>query len=314
MRIKALLAYTKNIKKIKMLGIDVLYVHSPEVCLPFLFYNKKIPVIYHQHGFSNALHSSKYPYGEAAIFRKFFDFAMWLIYKKASWIVAIDPIGVKQAYKYGAKDKTSLLHNAIDTNHFYPDSGVRKRMRKRFGLLPETIALFNAGRIEKQKGLQRLFACMPLLKNKGLKFQIFIAGDGTYKDQLESLVKLFKGEADVTFLGRISHNNLPSFYNMADVFVLPSEKEGVPMAILESMACGTPVVANGVGGIPNFLKENVNGEVLKSLSKEAIVESILNVVDKKYDRQLVANSIEHLRADNAIKVLNKNYQSDCYIK
>ena len=304
LRVKALFAYTLYMRRIMNLGCDVLYVHSPEICLPFLLFNKKLPVIYHQHGFSNTLHSSKYSYGEAKIFRKFFDTARWLIYNKASWIITIDQVGLQQAEVNGAKNKTSLLLNAIDTDKFKPNQKARIDLRKRFGLLDDVFSIFNAGRIEKQKGIHRLIECIPIFKSKGMRFHIFIAGDGTSKNRLIDLVKFHQAETEVTFLGRVSHENLSDYYNMADVFVLPSEKEGVPMAILESLACGTPVVANSIGGIPNFLRNGENGMLLESLSIETIASTIMNVLRFKFNRYEVAKTIDNLGSANAISLLN----------
>lgn len=304
LRLKALFAYTRYLRRIIMLGCDVFYVHSPEICLPFLLFNKKIPIIYHQHGFSNTLHSSKYSYGEAKIFRKFFDIARWLIYKKASWIIMIDNIGLQQAADSGVKNKTSLLLNAVDTYKFKPNQEARMALRKHFKLHDNVYSIFNAGRIEKQKGIQRLIECIPILKSKGVRFHIFIAGDGTYKNRLLDIVKFYEAETMVTFLGRIPHEKLPDYYNMADVFVLPSEREGVPMAILESLACGTPVVANSIGGIPNILKNGKNGILLENLSKETISSSIMDVLNFNYDRYEIAKTIESVGSANAISFLN----------
>jgi glycosyltransferase involved in cell wall biosynthesis len=192
----------------------------------------------------------------------------------------------------------------VNNKLFKPDQKARVSIRNRFGLHDEEIAIFNAGRIEKQKGIQRLLACIPLLKSKGFRFHIFIAGDGTYKDHLKDLVKTYNGEKNVTFLGRVTHEHLPDFYNMADVFVLPSEREGVPMAILEAIACGTPVIANGVGGIPKFLRNGVNGMLLDDLSTETITSSILKVINKNYERLKVAKTIEHLGSGFAVTALN----------
>lgn len=304
MRLKALYAYTRYQKRILNNGIDILYVHSPEICLPFLYLNKNIPVIYHQHGFSNALHSSKYSYGEAKIFRKFFDLALWLIHKKANWIIAIDPIGLQQAAANGAENKTTLIMNAVDMNHFRPDRQMRIDARKRFGLKDDEFAIINAGRIEKQKGIQRIFKCIPILKAEGINFHIFCAGDGTYKTHLLDFLKTNHYEEYVTFLGRVSHEDLPFYYNMADIFVLPSEKEGVPMAILEAIACGTPTVANNVGGIPGFLQDGVNGMLLYGdLSPTNITSAILQVFHRNYDRSEVSNTIKSLGSGNIVSIL-----------
>ena len=77
MRLKCLLSYWYNRKKILKSDVDVLYVHSPECCLPFLFFNRDIPVIYHQHGSANPVVRSKYAYARndlfQAIFRRYFE-------------------------------------------------------------------------------------------------------------------------------------------------------------------------------------------------------------------------------------------------
>ena len=126
------------------------------------------------------------------------------------------------------------------------------------------------GRLEQPKGPGRLLECIPFLNDQGLNFHIFLAGDGTYRAHLENYVVRNRFETQVTFLGHVSHVELPLYYNMSDVLVLPSEMEGVPMVILEALACGTPVVASNVGGIPDLVTNNVNGIVLDDLSSKAV--------------------------------------------
>ena len=303
MRIKALYGYTKFCRKIKSYKCDLLYIHSPEICLPFLFSSKTVPVVFHQHGFSNALHSSKYYFGKFKIFRKFFDFAMSAIYKNADWIIAIDPIGLLQSENNNARHKTTLLLNGIDTKKFQPNQYLRNMIRELFSIENDTFIIFNAGRIESQKGIQRIISCGPKLREFGVKFKIFIAGDGTYKPFLEKMAEKSLKKDEIFFLGKIDHKNLVQYYNMADVFILPSQLEGVPMAILESIACGTPVIANSVGGIPLVLKNGENGYLLNNLSNDSIINAVLEIQNKIWDRNSVSNTINYLRSENAVKNL-----------
>ena len=121
LRFKCLLSYSYNRKKIFDTAVDVLYIHGPEICLPFLFFNRNIPVIYHQHGSANPLFRSKYAYARNRLFQNIFRTFMKLIYKKADWIIAIDRPCIAQAVENGAGNKTSLLMNAVDTEKFRPN-------------------------------------------------------------------------------------------------------------------------------------------------------------------------------------------------
>ena len=121
LRFTTMFYYWKNRRRILNSGIDILYIHSPECCLPFLYKNEKTPVIYHQHGSANPVSLSKYSFGRSRIFKKIFDVISEIIYKRADWIIAIDPICLKQAINSGAIKKTSLLKNAIDIDIFKYD-------------------------------------------------------------------------------------------------------------------------------------------------------------------------------------------------
>ena len=85
---------------------------------------------------------------------------------------------------------------------------------------------------------------------------------------------------NITFLGHVSHEDLPSYYNMADILTLPSDMEGIPMVILESLACGTPVVSSNVGGIPDIIANGINGIVLDDLSPDQLASAIIETATK----------------------------------
>jgi len=253
MRLKCLLSYFRHRKKILETALDVLYVHSPECCLPFLFFNRDVPVIYHQHGSANPVVRSKYAYARNDMFQAIFRKILKLIYIKADWIIAIDRLCFAQAVQNGAGKKTSLLMNAVDTEKFKPNTASNIEARNRMGIEKDCYVILFVGRLEKPKGPGRLLDCIPFLNTQGLNCRIFFAGDGTYRRYLENYVIRNRLDAQVTFLNQVSHDVLPIYYNMADVLVLPSEMEGVPMVTLEALACGTPVVASNVGGIPDLV-------------------------------------------------------------
>ena len=305
MRLKCLLSYLRHRKKILETGIDVLYIHSPECCLPFLFFNRDIPVIYHQHGSANPVVRSKYVYGRISLFQGIFESISKLIYKKADWIIAIDRLCLTQAVQNRAGNKTSLLLNAIDTEMFKPNIAARIEKRNRLGIEKDRYAILFAGRLEKPKGPGRLLECIPFLKSQSLDFHIFLAGDGTYRSHLEDYVMRNHFETLVTFLGYVSHAELPYYYNMADVLVLPSEIEGIPMVILEALACGTPVVASNVGGIPDIIEDHTNGIVLDDLAPKNLSSAIINISGMDMTRKQISQSVAKRSASGFVSALDK---------
>src|SRR6185295_2613900 len=78
----------------------------------------------------------------------------------------------------------------------------------------------------------------------------------------------------VRFVGRVAHDNLVEHYNAADALLLPSEREGMPNVVLESLACGTPVVATRVGGIPEVLTAVAGGVLIEPRSVPAVVDGV----------------------------------------
>jgi glycosyltransferase involved in cell wall biosynthesis len=304
MRFKVLIYYIRYRYRIMKSGVDILYIQMPECCLPFLNNRKGIPVIYHKHGSANPVAKSKYVYGRIILFRKFYEIALMLIYRSANWIITIDRLSLQDAYKNGAKSRTSLLMNAVDTEKYFPDAISRVNSRKVLGLIDNIFVILFVGRIEKTKGPEHLLDCIPYLKQANRLFHIFLAGEGSYKPYLEKKVKIKNYDSNVTFLGYFPHEEMADLYNMADVMVLPSETEGVPMVILEALACGTPVIATNVGGIPDIIFNGVNGIILDDISPARIATAITNLLYAKFDREKIARSVKNFDARNFVKSFN----------
>jgi glycosyltransferase involved in cell wall biosynthesis len=304
MRLKSMLYYFRFRRRILNSGIDLLYIHMPECCLPFLF-NKKIPVIYHQHGSGNPVALSKFLYARSYFFRSVYELILKLIYKRADWIIAIDRLCYKKAIKNGAEEKTKLLMNAIDTKKYKPDGTSRQSKRQEYGIEPEKYVILFVGRIEKTKGVFRLISCISHLNSKKVNYRIFFAGDGSYLQNAKNYIEEKYLKNFVTFLGRVDHEKLPLYYNMADVLVLPSDMEGVPMVILESLSCGTPVVASRVGGIPDIVKHGQNGFLVDDLSPENLTSIIINTLQMKNDRKMISETVRPFSANEFIVQFNK---------
>ena len=303
MRLKAMFYYFLNRKKILNSGVDLLYIHMPECCLPFLFF-KSIPVIFHQHGSGNPVALSKYIYGRSFFFRNVFELILKLIYRNADWIIAIDRFCYQKAVKNGADKKTSLLMNAIDIKKYKPNNKFRLFNRQKYRINSNQHVILFVGRVELTKGVMRLLECIPHLDTKKINYHLFIAGEGSYLHNAKKYVieKSFKNS--VTFLGRVDHDRLPLYYNMADVLVLPSDMEGVPMVILEAIACGTPVVASRVGGIPDIVQHGLNGFLVDDLSPENLSKTIIEILQMENDRILISSTVQKFSSTQFVSQFN----------
>ncbi len=118
------------------------------------------------------------------------------------------------------------------------------------------------GRIEPLKGVDLVVRALARMENaNGVRF-VVAGGDPGYDGHMDELRRVARSEGvedKVTFVGSVEHTELPAYYNAADVFVLPSYYESFGLAALEAMACGTPVVASGVGGLPSFIVSGESG-------------------------------------------------------
>lgn len=305
LRLQALFGYLNNRKRILSQDIDVLYVHSPECALPFIYGTCRKPLVFHQHGSGNPVKTATFSWARNQSFAYLFDLIQRKIYLRSDWLIAIDRYCQEQAVACGAANKTSLLMNAVDMNFFRPDEALRIEMIDKHGLRPNVLKLLFVGRLEEIKQVDRLIECLAILAKDDIPVQLFIVGDGTKRNSLEKLAEELVVSREIHFLGNVSQNELLQYYNLADTLVLPSKMEGVPMVILESLACGTPIVASAVGGIPDLIKEGKNGFLLNDVSSEEIRTGILKVKNAYFNREQVAETVSEFSAFKVAKELSK---------
>ncbi len=176
---------------------------------------------------------------------------------------------------YGAPpDKIGIVPCGVNMELFQPVA--RAAARQELGLTDEKILLF-VGRIDPLKGIGQLLKAVPYLNNiKGLRL-VIIGGDEHSRSEVEKLRKLSR-ELDiydmVTFQGLIKHEQLPYFYSAADVCVVPSYYESFGLVALESLACGTPVVATDVGDLKNIVRQGETGYVVAENTPQNLADSI----------------------------------------
>ncbi len=176
---------------------------------------------------------------------------------------------------YGASPaRISVIPCGVNLELFQP---VDKEMAKQeLGFGDDKIILF-VGRVEPLKGIEQLLKAMPYLQNSQGTRLLLIGGDENSQYEMERLQGLSRDlhiEDSVTFLGSIKQERLPYFYSAADVCVIPSYYESFGLVTLESLACGTPVVATDVGDFKSIIRQGETGYVVMDNAPHHLAEKI----------------------------------------
>jgi glycosyltransferase involved in cell wall biosynthesis len=176
-----------------------------------------------------------------------------------------------------ADERVTVLRNGVDLDLFRPID--RAAARSALGLSRRTLA--SVGLLIDRKGHHHIIRALKDLPDNDL----LIAGDGPDRRALERLV-VEEGVADrVRFLGSVDQNRLCEIYNAVDALVLASSREGWANVLLESMACGTPVVASAVWGTPEVVARPEAGVLMPSLDPQGVAEGVRRLFAAYPDRE-----------------------------
>ncbi len=182
---------------------------------------------------------------------------------------------------YGASpERIGVIPCGVDLELFQPmDKEIAKQQ---LGFTDDKIILF-VGRIEPLKGIDQLLRAMPYLQNGQGPRLMIIGGDESSQYEIERLQGLSRElhiQGSVTFLGLIKHEQLPYFYSAADACVIPSYYESFGLVALESLACGTPVVATDVGDLRSVIRQGEAGYVVIDNTPRHLADKIALVLSR----------------------------------
>jgi teichuronic acid biosynthesis glycosyltransferase TuaC len=163
--------------------------------------------------------------------------------------------------------KVTVLRNGVDTVLFRPPAD---RFAIRAALGATRPLLISVGLLIERKGHHRTIEAMTRLP----EFELIIVGEGPERDRLNGLIARLGLGDRVRLLGARPHAELPSLYGAADASVLASSREGWANVLLESMACGTPVVASPIWGNPEVVRAAAAGVIMRENTADGIVEGV----------------------------------------
>jgi len=194
--------------------------------------------------------------------------------------------------------KVVYIHNAVNVRRFSPDGEVSQRL---MSLKDGRKCVLYVGRVNEKKGVGDLIRAFEIVSNRQRDCILAVAGSGDMK-YVEGLVKEVNraGLDDrVYFLGPIPNREMPAYMRAADIIAYATrEGEGIPRALLEGMACGKPVVATEVAGIPEAVIDGVTGFVVKPRDITALADRLSTLlVDDSLRREMGLKARRHVEAE-----------------
>lgn len=191
----------------------------------------------------------------------------------------------------------SVIANGIDVLPASP--GARARIRAEFGLLPEAKVLLHIGRLARSKRIDVLLHATAALPAP-LRATLLLVGEGEEREQLVALAGQLGVAANVRFCGY--RKDVVQLLAAADVFVLSSEKEGLPIAVLEAMATSCPIVATRAGAIPRVVEDGRDGWIVPAGDPGALQGALAEA--------LADPELAHRRAISALTEFRAHYSRD----
>lgn len=243
----------------------------------------------------------------------------WLVYYPVEkmlsrWtdvLITINHEDYARAKKKFHAGKTYYLPGiGIDLERFHVgDAETIQQKRQELGLQPEDVFLLSVGELSDRKNHVVVIEAMKQLVQRHPQLRYFICGQGEKKQELQQLIRKYHLEDHVKLLG--FRTDVAELCQAADVFVFPSKQEGLPVALMEAMACGVPVVCSRIRGNDDLVEDGVNGYfVQKNNSREfeRIISKIYinikkeSIFDKrkrnkclllpKYDKEKIQNDMK----------------------
>jgi len=257
---------------IQKYGLDIVHLHGGPGGI-FMFRKLNVPIIYTAHHTYHQQYSLVPGQGWKWILSKLEQIS----YGRTHEIISVsnntkDILTAKYRINKG---RIKVIPNGVNTEKFTLLKNVKKI---RDGML-------FVGRLDERKGIQFLIESMPHIREKIRRIKLFVIGTGKLRRSLGKLIKHYNLEPNVEFLGFVPDDKLVEWYNRAEVVIVPSLFEGFGITLVESLACGTPVIGTKVPGIVDVIKNGETGVLVTPKDAGELANEVVHLLQNKRLRE-----------------------------
>ncbi|AGF78532.1 glycosyltransferase [Desulfocapsa sulfexigens DSM 10523] len=220
-----------------------------------------------------------------------FSFAMhaWDIYPPDSLIQekTRDALFVRSVTQYNIEYLRKLTACSEDKFHLIYIGVPMSQVKARHVSMEPPYQLLAVGRLVGKKGYEFLLRACGVLKANAIDFHLNIVGDGLYLNQLQRLCASLELESVVTFHGFQPYEKMPTFFQEADIFIMPcvvhssGDRDGIPTVLMEALLHYVPVITTSVSGIPELIEDGVSGVLVPEKDPNAIVDAVTLLITEK---------------------------------
>ena len=194
--------------------------------------------------------------------------------------------------------KITQIPAGVDTGKFHPVSD-KKKIRRKLGLPEEKFILLSIRRLDYRMGLENLILAVSKLPSECGDLLLLIGGQGRLMAKLSGIVNSLGLEKEIKFLGLVEEEELPLYYQAADLFILPSESlESFGMVTLEALSSGLPVLGTPVGATPEILRRLREDLLFDGTNADSIVELVNKYVTHPDQTRGLANECRDYVLEN----------------
>lgn len=300
-----LLLANKIVEVANYVGLDLIHAHYaiPHSISAFLakqMMTRSLPLVTTLHGTDVTL---------VGAFEEFYELTR-LALRTSDRITAVSQALAKETEEtFGVqKQGIEIIPNFIDPNVYFPVEGVVNKCRKYFAPEGERILahISNFREVKRVVDVVNIFA----LVQKEVPSRLLLVGDGPEMKRVEQTVLRLGLEGKVLFLGK--QESVQEILQMADIFLLPSEQESFGLVALEAMACGVPVIASRVGGLPEVIRHGQTGFLAEVGDVVGMSRGVLKLLTddllyKKFSVQALNWARETFPVDRAVRRYEEAY-------
>lgn len=289
----------RKIRKYKM-KVDVIYSHwlYPDAAAIKIIADKlDVPYIIHSHEDNLMLHLKN-----KALKSKIVDA---INNSKVTYCVSNDAKS-KLLHTFNVnKNNIKVVYNGVDTKLFHYEKD--ENLKKQLNIKEDDKVVTCVAALDRKKGQYNLIEAAYLLKQQGINNMKFIfVGNGPEYDKYKKAIESYDLTDEILMVGFKNKKEITQLLNISDLFVLPSNFESFGIVTIEALACGVPVVASNVGGIPEIINSDELGVLVEPNDVTMLKSAIMNSLNKSWNKETLIKRAEEFSIEKQVESIGRD--------